>query len=51
MNHDGEKFENKIRKFSVVQECPKCGQLSLAFRKGKIVCASCGYNEDIPMVR
>jgi len=51
MNHDDENFDNKIRKFSVVQECPKCGQLSLAFSKGRIVCASCGYNESIPTLR
>ncbi|MBI2655473.1 hypothetical protein HYX06_03560 [Candidatus Woesearchaeota archaeon] len=51
MNHDDEDFENKTRKFSVVQQCPKCGQLSLAFRKGKVFCANCSYNEDIPMLR
>ena len=50
MNYDDE-LENKTGKFSVVQACPKCGQLALSFRKGKVACASCGYTEGIPTVR
>jgi len=51
MNHDEPNFNKKIGKFSVVQECPKCGQLALSFKESKIICSNCGYEEKIPTVR
>ena len=47
---DNDDTEKKVRKFSVVKECPKCRQLSLSFKDNKLVCSSCGYNENIPSV-
>jgi ribosomal protein S27AE len=47
MNHD----DKKIPKFSVVQECPKCGQLTLSFKANKIVCSNCGYEENVPAIK
>lgn len=51
MNHDDKKFEKNVPKFSVVKECPKCGQLSLSFKSDKIICSSCGYEQSIPAIR
>ena len=51
MNHDEPKFEKKIPKFSVVQKCPKCMQLSLSFKENKISCNNCGYEEKVPIIR
>lgn len=51
MNHDDDKFEKKIPKFSVVQECPKCGQLALSFKSGRITCSNCGYEQDVPSIK
>ncbi|MBI2542399.1 hypothetical protein HYV80_06860 [Candidatus Woesearchaeota archaeon] len=50
MNHDEPKFEKKLPRFSVVQQCPKCSQLSLSFRGNKIICSNCGYENSIPEV-
>ena len=51
MNHDEPKFEEKLQKFSVVQECPRCRKLSLSFRENRILCSNCGYEEKIPAIR
>jgi ribosomal protein L37E len=51
MNHDEPEFEKKVPKFSVVRECPKCGQLSLSFREGKIICSNCGYGENVTAIK
>jgi len=47
MNHDGK----KIPRFSVVQECPKCGQLALSFKADKIICSNCGYEQKVPTIK
>ncbi|MEK6892432.1 MAG: hypothetical protein AABX25_04555 [Nanoarchaeota archaeon] len=50
MNPDEDEFE-KLRKFSVVNECPRCGHLSLTFKNNMLHCANCGYAEKIPTLR
>ncbi len=50
MNHDEPQFEKKL-KFSVVEKCPRCGQLSLSFKESKICCSNCGYEEKVPTIR
>ena len=50
MNH-GNGLKKKLQRFSVVQKCPRCGQLSLSFRENKICCSNCGYEERVPTVR
>ncbi|MBI1935377.1 hypothetical protein HYS31_02965 [Candidatus Woesearchaeota archaeon] len=49
MARDEEQFR-KIR-FSAVQQCPKCSELSLSFRNGALRCSSCGYEEKVPSMR
>lgn len=51
MDHDEPEFEKKLRKFSVIKECPKCKQLSLSFRSNSIYCTNCGYEEQLPAMR
>ncbi|MBI2657718.1 hypothetical protein HYX08_03410 [Candidatus Woesearchaeota archaeon] len=51
MNRGGPDFEKNLQKFSVVQECPRCRQLSLSFKQGMIICSNCGYEEKIPAIR
>jgi len=46
MNPLEDEFE-KLRKFSVVNECPKCGKLALSFKLNMLVCSNCGYSEKI----
>jgi len=38
---------DNLDKSNVVQKCPKCGELSLKFVKGKIICSKCGYGVDV----
>ena len=40
-------FENMIRKFSVVNQCQKCGELALSYKNGLVLCNNCGYSEKI----
>lgn len=47
MNHDEEDWKNQLEKFKVVQKCPRCGQLSLKFDKGKIQCSNCGFEQNV----
>ncbi|MBI2660572.1 hypothetical protein HYX07_05405 [Candidatus Woesearchaeota archaeon] len=49
MNYDEPKFDKKM--FSVVQECPKCGQLCLSYRQNKIICSNCGYEQSVPAIK
>ena len=51
MNHDEPKFEKKLRKFSVVKQCPRCKQLALSYENNRICCSNCGYEEGIPTIR
>lgn len=46
----GDEFE-KLRKFAVVSECPRCRKLSLSFRKNELECSNCGYSEKIPAIK
>ena len=48
MNNDEPDFEKKAQKFSVVEECPKCGHISLSFKENRLYCSNCGYDEKIP---
>jgi len=47
MNHDEEHWKKQLGKVKVVQKCPKCGQLSLKYEKGKLICSSCGFEQNI----
>ncbi len=51
MNHDEPRFEKKLRKFSIVSQCPRCKQLALSYKNNKICCSNCGYEEDIATIR
>ncbi|MBI2548478.1 hypothetical protein HYW21_03945 [Candidatus Woesearchaeota archaeon] len=41
-------FTEKLRKTSVVKECPRCGNLTLMYAGKKIICTHCGFEEDLP---
>jgi ribosomal protein S27AE len=47
MNHDEEDWKKQLDKFKVVQKCPKCGNLSLKYEKGKLVCGNCNFEQNI----
>ena len=47
MNDD---YEKNFRKFSVYQRCPRCSKLSLHSANGKIICGSCGFEQNIPSI-
>ena len=51
MNHDEPNFDRKVQKFSVVQKCPRCGQISLSFKEKKIICSNCDYEQKVPTIR
>ncbi len=51
MNHNESEFEKKLQKFSVVKVCPKCGQLSLLYKKNTVYCTNCDYEEELPAMR
>jgi len=51
MDDDEPMFEKKLRKFSVVKECPRCKQLSLSFKNSSVYCENCGYEEQLPMMK
>ncbi|MBI2101254.1 hypothetical protein J4204_02075 [Candidatus Woesearchaeota archaeon] len=51
MNHDEERFEKKLKKFSVLKQCPRCRQLALAFEGNAVRCSNCGYEEKMPSLR
>ncbi|HLC50535.1 MAG TPA: hypothetical protein VJI97_03850 [Candidatus Nanoarchaeia archaeon] len=46
MDND-EDIARKLRKFSVVKQCPKCGQLSMEYVNGKIMCSGCGFEQNV----
>ncbi len=50
MNHDEEHFGKKLQRFSVVEQCPRCGKLSLSVKGNAIYCESCGYKQDLPSI-
>ncbi|MBI2652710.1 hypothetical protein HYX00_04560 [Candidatus Woesearchaeota archaeon] len=51
MDHDEQHFERKLQKFSVVQKCPRCKQLTLSYKNGAICCSNCGYEEKVQTIR
>jgi len=51
MNHDEPDFEKKFRKYSVAAACPRCQELTFAFRNNRMNCTNCGYEESIPTTR
>ena len=44
-------FGEKIPKFSIVKACPRCNELALTAKKGRIFCTNCGYEQEVPTVR
>jgi len=46
MNND-EDWKKDFEKFKVVQKCPKCGQISLKFKEGKIKCSNCSFEQNV----
>ncbi|MBI2558390.1 hypothetical protein HYW20_03630 [Candidatus Woesearchaeota archaeon] len=51
MNRDEPNFEKKLRKFSIVKQCPMCKQLSLSFKNNAVQCSNCGYEQQLPVTR
>ncbi len=56
--------EEKIKKFTkeeeikekipaIIKRCPKCHKLTLEYdtKTGRIYCTSCGFEENIPMIK
>jgi ribosomal protein S27AE len=50
MDPDEDLLKNAV-KFKPVRVCPRCGNISLYFKKDKIICSECGYSENIPQVK
>jgi len=50
MAHDEEHFR-RVRRFSAVQQCPRCNELALSFENGALRCSKCGYQENVPSMR
>jgi len=51
MNHDEEKWQEKVQPLKPVSRCPKCGSLSLSYARGKLKCGECGFEQDIPRLK
>jgi len=47
MDPDEENWNKEFEKISVVQKCPKCGEVSLKFLHGKIKCSECSYEQNV----
>ena len=40
-------FLEEFKKLKVLQKCPKCGELSLRYVDGKLVCEECSFGQNI----
>mgnify|MGYP001618071032 FL=1 len=44
--YDGD-WKKQLGKFKAVKKCPRCGELSLKYEKGKITCSECGFEQNV----
>ena len=47
MDPDDGGWKKQLDKAKVVQKCPGCGELSLKYEKGKIICSECGFEQNV----
>lgn len=47
MNPGDGGWKKQLGKVKVVQKCPGCGELSLKYEKGKIICPECGFEQNV----
>ena len=47
MNPGDGDWKKQLGKAKVVQKCPRCGELSLKYEKGEIICHECGFEQNV----
>ena len=40
-------WKERFEKTGIAQKCPKCGNLSLQFREGKLRCSECSFEQPV----
>ena len=50
MDNPEDFWKKEVGKLRVVQKCPKCGNLSLKYIEGKLICSDCGFEQSVGKV-
>ena len=51
MNPDEERWQKEFEKFKIAQKCPRCGEITLKFVEGKILCSNCGFEQSVGEIK